>query len=88
MRLYFHEDEKVLPCILSVPGGGYTVVSLSEGEIVAKKFYETGYQTACYRGRTGIYVSGKQVTEYLPPCFLWQTAADELIPVRNSFLFA
>ena len=25
---------------------GYTVVSPSEGEIVAKKFYEMGYQTA------------------------------------------
>ena len=29
-----------------IPGGGYTVVSPSEGEIVAKKFYEMGYQTA------------------------------------------
>lgn len=27
-------------------GGGYAVVSPSEGEIVAKKFYEMGYQTA------------------------------------------
>ena len=26
--------------------GGYAVVSPSEGEIVAKKFYEMGYQTA------------------------------------------
>ena len=46
MRLYFHEDEKVRPCIVIAPGGGYTVVSPSEGEIVAKKFYEMGYQTA------------------------------------------
>ena len=46
MRLYFHEDEKVRPCILIAPGGGYSVVSPSEGEIVAKKFYEMGYQTA------------------------------------------
>ncbi|MFQ9786464.1 MAG: prolyl oligopeptidase family serine peptidase [Mediterraneibacter faecis] len=30
----------------------------------------------------------KQVTEYMPPCFLWQTATDELVPVQNSFLFA
>ena len=30
----------------------------------------------------------KQVTEDMPPCFLWQTATDELVPVQNSFLFA
>ena len=46
MRLYFHEDGKVRPCILIAPGGGYSVVSPSEGEIVAKKFYEMGYHTA------------------------------------------
>ena len=27
----------------------------------------------------------KQVTEDMPPCFLWQTAIDELVPVQNSF---
>lgn len=30
----------------------------------------------------------KQVTEYMSPCFLWQTATDELVPVQKSFLFA
>lgn len=30
----------------------------------------------------------KQVTEYMPLCFLWQTATDELVPVQKSFLFA
>ena len=28
------------------------------------------------------------MTEDMPPCFLWQTATDELVPVQNSFLFA
>ena len=29
----------------------------------------------------------KQVTEYMPPCFLWQTATDELVSgFRNHFL--
>ena len=196
MRLYLHEDEKIRPCILVVPGGGYAIVSPSEGEIVAKKFYEMGYQTAVvtyttnllmsvplkkqpmqdlmrairymrkYAGKmhiaenqimlcgfsagahacgsvavhwqefekseTGEYASvsarpdavilsypvitsgeyahrdsftallghdpsseeleymslEKQVTEFMPPCFLWQTATDELVPVQNSFLFA
>ena len=29
-----------------------------------------------------------QVTENTPPCFLWQTATDEAVPVENSYLFA
>ena len=196
MRLYFHEDEKVRPCILIAPGGGYAVVSPSEGEIVAKKFYEMGYHTAVVtyttnllqmiplktqpmqdlmrairyirkhaeelhvdkdkimlcgfsagahacgsvavhwqefeNTETGEYASvsakpnavilsypvitsgdcahrgsftallgadaseeeleymslEKQVTEHMPPCFLWQTATDKTVPVQNSFLFA
>ena len=30
----------------------------------------------------------KQVKEDTPPCFLWQTKTDELVPVENSYLFA
>ena len=30
----------------------------------------------------------KQVTENTPPCFLWQTAEDNLVPVENSYLMA
>ena len=30
----------------------------------------------------------KQVKENTPPCFLWQTAEDNLVPVENSYLFA
>lgn len=42
---YLHEDDVKRPCILVVPGGGYCVVSPTEGELVALKFYEKGYQT-------------------------------------------
>lgn len=42
---YLHEDGQTRPCIVVVPGGGYTGVSLSEGEIVALDFWEKGYQT-------------------------------------------
>lgn len=42
---YLHdEDTAIRPCMLVVPGGGYCVVSPTEGEIVAKKFYDMGYQ--------------------------------------------
>ncbi len=30
----------------------------------------------------------KQVTPETPPCFIWQTLGDTLVPVENSYLFA
>lgn len=42
---YLHEDEEERSAIIVVPGGGYMIVSPTEGEIVAKKFYDLGYQT-------------------------------------------
>lgn len=57
MRLYIHEDEQVRPCILIAPGGGYCVVSPSEGEIVAKKFYNMGYQAAVITYTTNLIMS-------------------------------
>ena len=30
----------------------------------------------------------KQVTEDTPPCFVWQTVTDDLVPVENSYLMA
>ena len=191
MRLYIHEDDIVRPCILIAPGGGYCVVSPSEGEIVAKKFYDMGYQAAVVTYTTNLLMSApldkqpmmdlmrairyvrknaeslkvnkiilcgfsagahavgtvgvhfdeiedkkypgisarpdalilsypvitsgeyahrdsfnallgftpakedldymsleKHVSENTPPCFIWQTATDELVPVKNSYLFA
>ena len=44
LRTYLHEDGEARPCMLVIPGGGYRFVSPSEGEIVAKWFYEKGYQ--------------------------------------------
>lgn len=40
---YLHGDEAVRPCILIFPGGGFRCVSQTEGEIVAKEFYNKGY---------------------------------------------
>ncbi len=44
IRAYLHEDGADRPAMLVVPGGGYAIVSPTEGEIVAKRFYEAGYQ--------------------------------------------
>lgn len=41
---YLHDDGEIRPAMLVVPGGGYAMVSPTEGEIVAKKFYEAGCQ--------------------------------------------
>lgn len=30
----------------------------------------------------------KQVTDMMPPCFIWHTAVDDTVPVENSFLLA
>ena len=45
IHAYLHEDETERPAILVVPGGAYIAVAPSEGELVALKFYEMGYQT-------------------------------------------
>lgn len=42
---YLHEDAEKRPCMLVVPGGGYHVVSPTEGELVALEFYKKGYNT-------------------------------------------
>jgi len=45
LRTLLHEEDGTArPCVLVIPGGGYRVVSPTEGEIVAKCFYEKGYQ--------------------------------------------
>ncbi|CDB01335.1 putative uncharacterized protein [Lachnospiraceae bacterium CAG:215] len=192
---YLHEDMEKRPCILVVPGGGYCVVSPTEGEIVALEFYKKGYNTFVCTYTTNLFgiaplldqpmkdlsrairyiranagafhvkenelticgfsagghlcgsvcvhyedvkdenpkysdisnkpdaailsypviTSGekahrgsfesllgkdaseeqlsymsleKHVTPDTPPCFLWQTATDETVPVENSYLFA
>lgn len=43
---YIHdENNEKRKALLVVPGGGYRMVAYAEGEIVAKKFYEKGYNT-------------------------------------------
>ena len=191
---YIHEDKKVRPCMLVVPGGGYRYVSSTEADPVARTFYAAGYNVfvlaytvnyldeplklqplmdiaravriiryhaekcsvdpdkmavcgfsagahlcaslcvhysdisdpdpkyAPISARPDAAVLGypvitsgeyahkdsftallgadagekeleymsleKHVTDDMPPCFLWQTASDDSVPVENSYLFA
>ncbi len=44
MTSYIHEEaDCIRPAFVVVPGGAYRMVSHTEGEIVAQKFYEKGY---------------------------------------------
>ena len=46
LMTYVHEeDEAVRPAIVVVPGGAYCAVAPTEGEVVAKRFYDKGYNT-------------------------------------------
>ncbi|MDO4432871.1 MAG: alpha/beta hydrolase [Aerococcaceae bacterium] len=40
---YCHDDARIRPAMLILPGGGYGFVSPSEAEIVAKAYYERGF---------------------------------------------
>ena len=43
LHSYLHEDPEIRPVMIVAPGGGYRFVSPSEGEIVARSFYEKGW---------------------------------------------
>lgn len=41
---YLHDDGQARPAILIIPGGGYRLVSPNEGQMIALRFFEEGYQ--------------------------------------------
>ncbi|MBR3843095.1 MAG: alpha/beta hydrolase [Christensenellaceae bacterium] len=43
MTLYMHDDEKIRPAMVVIPGGGYGVVSPTEAVLIAEKFRDLGY---------------------------------------------
>lgn len=57
IRTYVHEDEEKRDCMLVIPGGGYCVVTPHEGELVAKKFYDLGFNTFVLTYTTDITMS-------------------------------
>ncbi len=61
LTFYLHEDSPEQgtsgrPFILIVPGGAYCLVSPSEGEIVAKTFYEKGWQAGVLTYTTNLLI--------------------------------
>ncbi len=45
IHAYIHDDSDLRPGIVIIPGGGYRMVSPTEGEIVAQRFFDAGFQT-------------------------------------------
>ena len=43
LRAYLIDDDTVRPCMMVLPGGGYAVAVPPEGELVATRFNELGY---------------------------------------------
>lgn len=86
---YLHdEDEKERPAIVIVPGGGYCAVSPSEGEIVAKKFYEKGYHTFVVTYTTNLLMDKPlkfQALKDLSRAIVWiRKHAEELHVCQNA----
>lgn len=52
---YFHEDDSVRPVMLVVPGGAYRMVAIGEGEIVAQRFFEEGFQVFVLTYTTALF---------------------------------
>lgn len=57
IRGYLHDDKKIRKCMLVVPGGGYCMVVPPEAEIVAKEFYNRGYNAFVLTYTTDITMS-------------------------------
>ena len=74
---YLHPVGK-RPAIIVVPGGGYSVVAPTEGERVAKKFYNLGYQ---------VFVLAYTTNSMELKPLIWQPAEDlarALLMVRRN----
>lgn len=54
---YLHDDDKVRPGMIVVPGGGYCMVVNVEGEAVAETFYEMGMNVVVLTYTTDITMS-------------------------------
>lgn len=63
---------------------GYPVIS--SGELAHRGSFEN--LCHCDASLYEFYSLEKQVSEQTPPTFLWHTAADPVVPVENSLMFA
>ena len=57
LMTYIHDDGSEYPGMLIIPGGGYEFVSAREGELVAKEFYDRGYNCFVLTYTVDIYAA-------------------------------
>ena len=57
IHTYFHDDDEKRDCMVVVPGGGYCMCVPTEGEIVAKSFYDRGMNAVVLTYTTDITMS-------------------------------
>ena len=65
---------------------GYPVITAGEFTHIYSIQALLGYNPT--QEELDYYSLEKNVTENTPPCFIWQTLGDSLVPVENSYLFA
>lgn len=70
MTAYLHEDEKQRSAVVILPGGAYHYCSPGEGEPVAKRYYESGYNGFVLEYSTidGIFGSPKKGKDEVVDC--------------------
>ena len=54
---YLHDDSQSRPCIIVAPGGAYCFLSPTEGEIIALRFFDMGYNTFVLSYTTDVTMS-------------------------------
>lgn len=82
VREVFPNSHPVQACILA-----YAVISADES-VAHKESFETLLGKPLTKAEKDRFSCNKMVTERTPPTFLWHTAADQLVPVANSLMYA
>ncbi len=83
------DPDKVLNRISARPDGtilSYPVITM--GRFTHKSSREALLGRSPSGEEVDYYSCEKNVDNDTPPCFIWQTAEDELVPVKNSYLMA
>ncbi len=83
------DPDKVLNSIPNRPDAvilSYPVITM--GRYTHKESKEALLGKSPAKNESDYYSVEKHVDKDTPPCFIWQTAEDELVPVKNSYLMA
>ena len=83
------DPDKVLNSISNRPDAAilsYPVITM--GRNTHKETREALLGKSPSKDECDYYSIEKNVDKNTPPCFIWQTAEDELVPVKNSYLMA